>query len=73
MYDTNPILSGKTYWKTKEPIMKPNLMCYYNKYMGGGGGGGGGGGRIDPNDQLLQYSAYDRCTLKWWKKWRSGY
>ena len=39
VYDTNPIRSGKTHWKTKEPIMKPSLMCSYNKYMGGGEGG----------------------------------
>ena len=63
VYDTNPILSGKTHLKTKEPIMKPSLMCYYNKYMGGGGGG-----VVDSNDQLLQYSVYDRRSLNWWKK-----
>ena len=25
-------------------------------------------GGVDSNDQLLQYSAYDRHSLKWWKK-----
>ena len=25
-------------------------------------------GGVDSNDQLLQYSAYDRRSLKWWKK-----
>ena len=58
VYDTNPIWSGKIHWKTKEPIMKPSLMCSYNKCMGG----------VDSNDQLLQYSAYNRRSLKWWKK-----
>ena len=30
----------------------------YNKYMGG----------VDCNDQLLQYSAFSKRTIKWWKK-----
>lgn len=58
VYDTNPVVTGKSHWQTKEPIMKPNLMHNYNKYMGG----------VDYNDQLLQYTAYDRRALKWWKK-----
>lgn len=42
-------------WQTKETIYKPEIVHVYNKFTGG----------IDLNDQLLKYSAFSRCSLKW--------
>ena len=50
--------TGKKHWKTNEPVKKHYLVYQYNRYMGG----------VDCNDQLLKYSAFNRRTLKWWKK-----
>ena len=50
--------TGKKDWKTKEITKKPEIVHTYNKHMGG----------VDNNDQLMQYSAFSRQTLKWWKK-----
>ena len=58
VFNADPEDTGKTHWKTKQPIYKANMLNAYNKYMGG----------VDINDQLLQYSAYDRRCVKWWKK-----
>ena len=57
VYSAKPVTTGKKHWQTKEDILKPELMYFYNKYMGG----------VDVNDQLLKYSAYSRRSLKWWK------
>ena len=45
-----------------EPILKPEVMNKYIKYMGG----------VDLNDQLAKYSAFNRRSCKWWKKWFSA-
>ena len=50
--------TDKKHWKTNEPVKKLNLVYQYNRYMG----------RVNCNDQLLKYSAFNRRTLKWWKK-----
>ena len=50
--------TGKKHWKTNEPIKKHDLVHQCNCYMRG----------VDCNDQLLKYSAFNRRTLKWWKK-----
>ena len=52
------IPTGKTNYRNKEPITKPEVMHMYNKFMGG----------VDRNDQLSKYSAFNHCSLKWWKK-----
>ena len=44
--------------ETDEPIQKPDAIIDYNKYMGA----------VDLSDQLLQYTANRRRTLKWYKK-----
>ena len=49
---------GKKHWKTNEPVKKHDLVYQYNRYMGD----------VDCNDQHLKYSAFNRRTLKWWKK-----
>jgi hypothetical protein len=38
--------------------LKPTVIMDYNSHMGG----------VDLNDQLLQYYAMSRKTMKWWKK-----
>ena len=48
----------KKHWKTNEPVKKHDLVYQYNRYMG----------CVNCNDQLLKYSAFNRRTLKWWKK-----
>ena len=58
VYSSKDVTTGRKHWKTKEDNMKPQIMHKYNTYMGG----------VDVNDQLLQYYAYSRRTLKWWKK-----
>ena len=50
--------TDKKHWKTNEPVKKLNLVYQYNRYMG----------CVNCNDQLLKYSAFNRRTLKWWKK-----
>ena len=50
--------TDKKHWETNEPVKKLNLVYQYNRYMG----------RVNCNDQLLKYSAFNRRTLKWWKK-----
>ena len=50
--------TGKKDQKTNEPAKKHNLVYQYNCYIG----------CVDCNDQLLKYSAFNRRTLKWWKK-----
>ena len=50
--------TGKCHWQTRLPTEKPEIIVLYNKYMGG----------VDCNDQLLQYSGFNRRSLKWWKK-----
>ena len=52
--------TGKTHWQTKEVIQNACMVVNYNKYMEGG--------EVDCNDQLMQYSAFNRCTVKWWEK-----
>ena len=44
--------------ETDEPTQKPDAIIDYNKYMGA----------VDLSDQLLQYTANRRRTLKWYKK-----
>ena len=39
VYSGKHIPTGKKHWQTKEHILKPEMMCFHNKYMGGGGGG----------------------------------
>ena len=46
--------SERKHWKTKEAVTKQEIIHYYNKYMGG----------VDSNDQLMQYSAISRQTVK---------
>ena len=58
VYNTKLVDSGRKDWKTKAIVTKPLVMMKYNKYMGG----------VDANDQLLQYSAFSKRTIKWWKK-----
>ena len=57
-FTATPRDSGHKHWKTKETIEKPEMMLFYNKYMGG----------VDVNDQLLKHSAFDHRSMKWWKK-----
>ena len=57
-FTATPRDSGRKHWKTKETIEKPEMMLFYNKYMGG----------VDVNDQLLKYCAFDYHSMKWWKK-----
>ena len=58
VYSSRSVNTGRKHWQTKEPISKPEIVHVYNKFMGG----------IDLNDQLLKYSAFSLCSLKWWKK-----
>ena len=55
VYSCKEIDSGRKHWKTKEAVTKQEIIHYYNKYMGG----------VDSNDQLMQYSAFSRQTVKW--------
>ena len=57
-YSCKEIGTGRKHWKTKEAVIKQEIIHYYNKYMGG----------VDSNDQLMQYSAFSRQTVKWWEK-----
>ena len=58
VYSGENVAIGRKHWQTEEEIYKPEMMNLYNKFMGG----------VDCNGQLLQYSAFSRQTLKWWKK-----
>ena len=57
-YNTQPVLTGKLHWKTKEPIESPTVIHMYNKNMGW----------VDCNDQLMKYSPFSHMTCWWWKK-----
>ena len=54
VYSCKEINSGRKHWKTKEAVTKQEIIRYCNKYMGG----------VDSNDQLMQYSAISRQTVK---------
>ena len=54
VYSHKEINSGRKHWKTKEAVTKQEIIHSYNKYLGG----------VDSNDQLLQYSAFSRQTVK---------
>ena len=56
--NTQPALTGKLHWKTKEPVEHPKIIHLYNKYMGS----------VYCNDQLMKYPAFSDRTCKWWKK-----
>lgn len=43
--------------KNNEPVVKPNTIIDYCKYMGG----------VDVNDQICQYYEVLRKCVKWWK------
>ncbi|CAG2197406.1 unnamed protein product [Mytilus edulis] len=43
--------------KDNEPVLKPNLVVDYCKFMGG----------VDMNDQICQYYDVLRKSVKWWK------
>jgi len=57
-YGCKQVDTGKKHCQTKEVVNKPEIIHFYNQYMGG----------VDNNDQLMQYSAFSRQTLKWLKK-----
>ena len=50
--------SGKINPATGQPVMRPEVVLNYDKYMGG----------VDRSDQLLTYSTFQAKTLKWWKR-----
>ena len=50
--------TGKKTRDKQEAILKPDAIMDYNKYMGA----------VDRSDQMLQYLAMRRKTLKWYKK-----
>ena len=50
--------TGKKTRDTQEPILKPDVVLDYNKHLG----------NVDRGDQLVQYLAMRRRTLKWYKK-----
>ena len=54
VYSRKEINSGRKHRKTKEAVTKQEIIHSYNKYLGG----------VDSNDQLLQYSAFSRQTVK---------
>ena len=58
IYSWKEIDSGRKHWKTKEAVTKQEIIHHYYKYMGG----------VDSPDQLMQYSAFSRQTVKSWKK-----
>ena len=57
-HDCKLVKTGRNHYRSNEPLYKHNLVHLYNKYMG----------RVDLNDQLLKYSAFNRRSVKWWKK-----
>ena len=57
-HNSTLINTGKVDRETKEPILKPEVMNYYNQFMGG----------VNLNDQLAKYSAFNHRSCKWWKK-----
>lgn len=58
VHTTEMTATGRTDRGTGAAIMKPKPVVEYNKNMGA----------VDRNDQLHQYSAFQRKTAKWWKK-----
>ena len=58
IHDGSMVQSGKRDIQTGAPILKPAPVVAYNKYTGG----------VDRSDQMLQYTAFKRKTIKWWKK-----
>ena len=52
------VSTGKRHYQTREILSKTRIVHEYNKYMGG----------VDRNDQLLKYSAFNKRSVKWWKK-----
>ena len=50
--------TGKTNPRTGEPLMRPQVIASYDKYMGG----------VDRADQMVSYATYAARTLKWWKR-----
>ena len=53
-YNTQPVLTGKLHWQTKEPMECPKIIHMYGKYLGG----------VDCNDQQMKYSAFSHRTLQ---------
>ena len=58
IHSTSMAQTGKNDRQTGEAIQKPLAVIDYNKNMGG----------VDRSDQMLQYQAFRRRTMKWWKK-----
>jgi hypothetical protein len=52
------ILIGEMVDHGDPPKQKPDCVIAYNQHMGG----------VDRCDQMVSYAAFERRTLKWWKK-----
>ena len=57
-HKANQVITKKISYKTQKPVIKPELVYLYNKYMAG----------VDLTDQYLQYYQFLRKTVKWSKK-----
>ena len=58
IHDDKKVDTKKVDRTTKQRIFKYKAVHDYNTYMGA----------VDRSDQMLQYAAFKRRTLKWWKK-----
>lgn len=58
LFDEAKLLVTDRINKSNEPVVKPNTIVDYCKYMGG----------VDVNDQICQYYDVLRKCVKWWKK-----
>ena len=51
----SPVPTGKRDPRNGQPIVKPNVVLNYDRFMGG----------VDRSDQMVSYATFNARTLKW--------
>lgn len=57
VHSVNEVEIGCNHHQTGQLMTKPEIVHDYNKFMGA----------VDRCDQMVAYSCFRRCTMKWWK------
>ena len=58
VHSINEVEIRRNHHGTGLPITKPEIVHEYNKYVGA----------VGRCDQMVAYSCFRRCTMKWWKR-----